>query len=323
MLKSLIRPAMLFVPFVLGAFFPEAHHLNDAPIHFIRRALTVMVFLSCLQIRLSDLKPRREHWSVLGINLLMGVAPYLLLRFLLPQHPECALIAFFVGITPTATSAPVVISFLHGRVGFALTGFTLTNVAISLALLVLLPLIMGDVSSDFFFDVCGMLFRIIAVPFLVALLLRRIWPGIRNLPSKCKYFSLTLWSANLFIMAAVARQYFIDNPEQSFLRIAPAAAISLAICAANFFIGGRIARLRYRRESSQILGQKNTMFTMFLSLHYAGPFVAMGPIFYILWHNLWNAFQMYRYDRRQLRKAVVAQLPANRRDQGDPREKGA
>lgn len=315
MLKTLIRPAMLFIPFVLGAFFPQVHVLNDPPFSFIRRALIVMVFLSCVQIRFADLKPRREHWSILALNLLMGLVPYAVLRAILPDSPEYALIAFFVGITPTATAAPVVVSFLHGRVGFALTGFTLTNVVVSLALLILIPAIMGDFSFDFFFNVCGTLFQIIAVPFLSALIIRRIWPGVKALPAKCKYFSLSLWSAILFIMAAVARQYFIDNPGQSILQIAPAAMISLAICAANFSAGRLVARNRYRRESSQILGQKNTTFTMFLALHYAGPFVAMGPIFYILWHNLWNAFQMYNYDRRKLRRAPGK--PALEEDRSD------
>ena len=50
---------------------------------------------------------------------------------------------------------------------------------------------------------------------------------------------------------------------------------------------------------SQLLGQKNTTFTMYLALQYAGALVAMGPIFYILWHNTWNAYQMYQYDRRR------------------------
>jgi BASS family bile acid:Na+ symporter len=42
--------------------------------------------------------------------------------------------------------------------------------------------------------------------------------------------------------------------------------------------------------------------TLYLALHFAGPLVAMGTIFYILWHNLWNAWQMYVYDKRKLEK---------------------
>ena len=38
---------------------------------------------------------------------------------------------------------------------------------------------------------------------------------------------------------------------------------------------------------------------MYLALHYASALVAMGPIFYIFCHNMWNAWQMYCYDRRR------------------------
>ena len=88
MLKTFTRPAMIFIPFLLGVLFPQAHVLNDPPYNAVRWALAVMVFLSCLQIRFSELKPRREHWHLLGMNLLMGIVPYFALRLLIPGSAE-------------------------------------------------------------------------------------------------------------------------------------------------------------------------------------------------------------------------------------------
>ena len=90
MLKTFTRPAMIFIPFLLGVLFPQAHVLNDPPYNAVRWALAVMVFLSCLQIRFSELKPRREHWHLLGMNLLMGIVPYFVLRLLIPGNPVLA-----------------------------------------------------------------------------------------------------------------------------------------------------------------------------------------------------------------------------------------
>jgi len=149
MLKTLIRPAMIFIPFVIGVLFPQAHVLNGEPLNVVRWCLVVMVFISALRIRFSDLRPRREHWMLLGVNVLMGVVPYFFLKTLLPAHQVLALTAFFVGITPTATAAPVVVAFLNGRIGFALTGFTISNICISLFLLALLPLVTGNLTADF------------------------------------------------------------------------------------------------------------------------------------------------------------------------------
>ncbi len=298
---------MIFIPFVLGVCFPQAHVLNKPPVNLVRYALMIMVFMSCLQIRFSELKLRRDHWGLLIGNLLMGIVPYFLLLWLLPGKSDFAKAAFFTGITPTATAAPVVIAFLNGRVGFGLTGFTVTNSFVSLALLLLLPLVTGTFTASFIGHVGLTLFQIIGLPFLAAMTLRYFWPGLRDLPKRSKNFTFSLWSLALFVIAAIARQYFIDHPEAKASEILLIAGTSLIICICNFTLGHLIARKRYKRECSQLLGQKNTTFTMYLALAYAGPLVAMGPIFYVLWHNTWNAWQMYRYDKRLLtRKIKVA-----------------
>jgi len=307
MFKTLIRPAMIFIPFVLGVLFPQAHVLNGEPFNAVRWSLVAMVFISSLRIRFSDLRPRREHWILLGVNVLMGLIPYFLLNNLLPGHRTLALAAFFVGITPTATAAPVVIAFLNGRIGFALTGFTISNIFISVFLLVLLPLVTGNLTSAFIGNVAVTLAEVIALPFLLSLAVRKLYPPAREWPKHCKTFSFSLWSFTLFVLAAVARQHFIDHPDESPFEVLAIGGISLAICIANFALGRALAPRRYSRESSQLLGQKNTTFSMYLALHYAGALVAMGPIFYVLWHNCWNAWQMYSYDRRRaVRKARAA-----------------
>jgi len=104
------------------------------------------------------------------------------------------------------------------------------------------------------------------------------------------------------VLAAIARQYFIDRPETPLWIAGAIALISLILCIANFWLGKYLGPWKLSRECSQLLGQKNTTFTMYMALHYANALVAMGPIFYIVWHNLWNAWQMYQYDRHKLRR---------------------
>ena len=302
MLKVFLRPAMIFIPFLLGICFPQAHVLNEAPFYIVKWFLCTMVFMACLQLDFKQLKPRKEHVIILLLNLAMGIVPYLLLKFFFPAQPVYAVTAFFVGITPTATAAPVVVSFLNGRTGFALTGFTITNLFIARALIFLLPMVTGTVTFDFAFNVARTLVQVIGIPFLIAMAVRKIFPEAKNLPKKCKLFTFSLWSFCLFILAAIARNHFIENPGESVGKVLLIGLISLVICACNFFFGRIFSRKKFARESSQILGQKNTTLTLYLALHYAGPLVALGTIFYILWHNTWNAWQMYDYDKRKLLK---------------------
>jgi bile acid:Na+ symporter, BASS family len=65
----------------------------------------------------------------------------------------------------------------------------------------------------------------------------------------------------------------------------------------NFSLGYLIGGRTFAREASQSLGQKNTTFTIYLALTYASPLIALGPTFYVVWHNLWNSWQLHRAHR--------------------------
>ncbi|MBO7330105.1 MAG: hypothetical protein J6W00_15185 [Lentisphaeria bacterium] len=295
-MKKLIRPLMLVVPLIAGCFVPEARELAAAPVNFIRWALFVMIFLNLLQVRFADLKPCREHFLVLAVNILMGIVPFFLLRLFYPDSVIIAQSAFFIGIAPTAAAAAVIISLLDGKVGFAVTGFVITNIGISCALTGLLPLVTGNISWHFFLDVLYSLATVIALPFIIATVTRKVFPKILNYMGILKNISLILWSVSLFIMAAIARNFYDENAGNSLKLILTMMVISLIICIANFSIGSLLSK-RFRRESSQILGQKNTTFVLFVALEYASGAAALGTIFYVLFHNLWNSIQLCLHQR--------------------------
>ena len=73
-------------------------------------------------------------------------------------------------------------------------------------------------------------------------------------------------------------------------------AVSLLVCGINFGLGHLLGG-----RTSQALGQKNTTLSIYLALTYASPIAALGPTFYVLWHNLWNAWQLYRASERKRR----------------------
>lgn len=301
-MKKLIRPLMLVVPLCVGVFVPEAKVLAAPPVNFIRWALFVMIFLNLLQVKFADLKPCREHFLVLGVNILMGVVPFSLLM-LFPGNKLLAQSAFFTGIAPTAAAAAVIVSLLDGKVGFSVTGFVITNIGISCALTGLLPVVTGNISWDFFLDVLYSLTMVIGLPLLLARVTRAVYPKILNYMGILKNISLVLWSMSLFIMAAIARSYYNENAGNSLRLILAMMVISLVICAANFSIGALLSK-RYRRECSQITGQKNTTFVLFVALEYASGAAALGTIFYVLFHNLWNSIQLFLHQRKNSDSAV-------------------
>ena len=301
MWKTLIRPAMIFVPLTLGALCPAAHVLN----FLIRWMLVLMLFLVFLRTRTRELRPRISHLRLLLANVLAGVAGYSV--FLLAgAEPAAARAAFFVGITPTATAAAVVMGFLGGNIGYVACAFVTTNLGIALLLPLLLPWVCGEISWGFVLKVVETLCVVMALPWGLAALTRGIYPGAAEWPKKLSTFTFGLWSAMLFIIAANAAAFFRDNPGQSWLTVLEIAGISLVLCALNFTLGYVLGERGLKHEASQSLGQKNTTLTIYLALVYAGPLAAMGPVFYVLWHNSYNAIQLFLHDRLAQRGQPVS-----------------
>ncbi|MBO5668472.1 MAG: hypothetical protein J6S43_05035 [Lentisphaeria bacterium] len=290
-MKKLIRPAMLTVPLVLGMCFPGVRVLALPPYNLIKWALCVMIFINALQIRPADLKPRKEHWILLAMNILLGIIPFFVLKSI--DCDSWAQPAFFTGIAPTAAASSVVVSLLGGSIGFALTAFVISNIGISVSLLFLLPLVTGNLHADFFFAVFRSLTEVIVLPLLAAQGVCRIFPAVRSAGKKLKIFSLSLWSLSLFIIVAVARGY-LDECGGTWQMILAPALIALISCVINFVSGFLVTR-RFRRESSQMLGQKNTTFALFLALEYSGGAPVLALVFYVIYHNIWNSLQLIAF----------------------------
>ena len=291
MLKALLRPALIFASFAAGALIPAAASLT----WMVRYLLMLMLFLVFLRIRASRLKPEKTHWRILAANILLGIGFYLLL--LASGSEILARAAFFTAIAPTAGAAPVIVGFLGGSTEFAVTSFLMTNIGTPLALTGLIPLVTGDLTFGFLLRVAASLLLTIGIPLAAALLVRKSFPSVEKTASKCSSLSFALWIAMLFVTAASAAQSIRDTPGLQPLVVLEIAAVSAVICLVNFSLGYLIAEKSFRHEASQTLGQKNTMLLLFLALTFAGPLPALGPTFYVLWHNLWNAFQLYRHDR--------------------------
>lgn len=307
MWKVFIRPAMIFIPFTLGISLQSAFRFSwhigevDLSLWLIRIALMIMFLQICLRINLSEIKLRKEHFFILLANLAMGLVPYFILKTL--GYETLALAAFFTGITPTANAAPVVMSFLEGKVGFVLTGFALTNIVIDILLIAILPMINGDVSLKFMYAVFEQLLVVVGIPILIATILRKKYPEVKNFASKLSTFNFSLWSFTLFVIAAKATEYFAATIDISWTSSIEIAILSAIICAMNFGIGRIITSSEFSREASQTLGQKNTTLTIFLSLLFGGTnaaIVSLGPTFYVLWHNTYNAIQMYNFDKQKI-----------------------
>lgn len=290
---GLSRTAAILSALLLGALVPQAHALAWV----IRWLVMAMLFLVFLQTRLTRAALSGMHLALLAANIALGFAAWGAGWAI--GGREVALAGFFCGITPTAIAAPVIIGFLKGRVEFVVGAFLLTNLAIAAALPFLLPVVLGRATPEAFGQVLGSVAVVVFTPMAAAWLVRAAHPAAGHWPSRLRNVSFGLWVVSMFFIAANASAFIRANADIPRLVLAEIAGVSLLSCVASFALGRVIGGRTFPREASQALGQKNTTFTIYLALAYASPVVALGPTFYVVWHNLWNSWQLHRAAQRE------------------------
>ena len=291
MFSSLARTAAILVAFLLGALIPQAHAAAGA-IPWLIMGMLFLVFLGTTWTRQSL---HRSQFTLLAANLLMAFVG--LAAGGLVGGRNVALAGFFAGIAPTAAAAPVIVSFMRRDVAYVTAAFLLTNVVIAALLPVLLPWVLGEVDGALFGRIAASVALLIFAPMALSLFVRRMHPPAAAWPGRLRDVSFGAWMATLFLVMANASHFLRTQAGVSPVVLLEIAVVTMGICAANFALGRRIGGRTHAAEASQSLGQKNTSFTLYLALTYASPLVALGPTCYILWHNLWNAWQLHRVHR--------------------------
>jgi BASS family bile acid:Na+ symporter len=294
---AVLRAVGLLLAFSAGSCLPALHAYS----WLIRFGLIYMLFVVFLRIELSRKMLHRSQFLSVGFNILFAIALWQL--FLYVGQKELAQVAFFTAITPTATATAVIVSLVAGNVGYTVATFMLSTLCISCALPLLIPMVVGSPTPGLAQNVLFRVLSVTLIPLMSALVLRRLSkPTAIKLGERLSISTFYVWIGLVILIAAQARHFLDKQAQIPWMLLGTIALLSLAICAVNFLVGYLLGRPQYGLECSQALGQKNNSYTVDLALTYATPLVALGPTIYVLWHNLWNAWQLYRHDKRVLDK---------------------
>ena len=271
----------------LGIGCPQAYRLQ----FLIPWCIMAMLWLAFLDIRPAGF--RREHARLLGLNWLIGCAAFAVLA---PFDRDLSLAALLIGLTPTATAAPVITGMLGGNVEFVAGSVLITNTAAGLLFPVVLPLLLGLGPSHPAIPMFPFLMQtggVVLAPLLLAQVVRTGAPQVARVARSYRNLSFYAWLFVLFLATANASHFLRSQVHDSW-RVPAVALIAVVLCTINFAIGRLVGGKTLYRETSQSLGQKNTMLTIWLALTFVNPLVALGPGFYVLCHNAYNAWQLAR-----------------------------
>ncbi len=258
-----------------------------------------MLFITFCKVSPHELRPHKwQAWLLVTQLLLCGT----LVAALCCMHDmkwriimECALLCL---ICPTATAGAVVTTKLGGDAAAITTYTIIINVAVALIGPMVIPVIHPQDGVSFvsaFLAIMHKVFPILICPLLLAWFVRYFVPSI------CRYLAchadlaFYLWTVSLAIAIAVSCKVIVHSNVSVFYM--SAIAIATLICCIIQFVMGKLIGNGYgmRLEAGQSLGQKNTVFIIWLGYTFFTPITATAGGFYSIWHNLVNSYQLYKY----------------------------
>ena len=296
-----------------------------------------MLFLTFCRIEPRDLKPHRWHgWLLLiqgGSFVLLGLIAFSILRWLPEGHHDWVILiesAMLCLICPTATAAAVVTRKLGGDVAGITTYTVLINMVVALLVPLVIPMIHPVEGLSFviaFSMILAKIFPLLILPCLAAWLVRYLLPKLHKRLLEYPDLAFYIWAVSLTFAITVSVKYLMAST-LSFGMIGLMALVSLACCALQFGLGRYIGnRYRQRRQKSsltgggpqvtdagcdarvlrgrhirkvtagQALGQKNTVFAIWMAYTFMTPETAIIGGLYSIWHNIFNSWQLYRSGR--------------------------
>jgi len=257
----------------------------------------VMLFFSFLDVRIEKSIIRKSHFVILATIILAAVAIYYLLK---PFNIVLAQTAFITAIAPTAIAAPVIISLKKGKVEFVAFSLLINNVVITLLIPFLLPALMSggvDISvGKILLPVLITLF----VPLISSQAIKYFLPKVWNTLIGWKDVSFYILIGAVYIAISDASQYFRSGPTGNAEIVFYIALSSAVLCVGFFTLGWFIGGKEFAAEASQSLGQKNNAFTIWISLSFVGPLTVLGPVFYVLYQNIYISWELYRHSNKSV-----------------------
>ena len=319
MKKDIIKQNMLPISMIAGAVMYLTYHYMPEPIHqagpVLEHILAIvqplliftMLFLTFCRIEPRELRPHKWHWWLLliqgGSFTLLGLAIALLSRL----HPaglfECKVLiesAMLCLICPTATAAAVVTRKLGGDIPGVTTYTILINILTAILIPAIVPLIqpMGDMNFwDAFCRILAKVFPLLIMPCLAAWLVRYLFPAAHKLILSKPDLAFNIWAVSLSLAIAVTVKAIVHSTMPVYLMLL-IALVSLLCCALQFALGHKVGGLFGQNDmevtAGQALGQKNTVFAIWVGYTFMTPDPSIVGGIYSIWHNLYNSWQLRR-----------------------------
>lgn len=293
---------MLPIAMVIGISFYKQLAILAPAIPYL---LAVMLFITYSRIILRDIRLKKFHYILLGIQYGGSILVYLLFFKFNTTLAQAAMICI---LAPTAASAPVITDILGGNISSIAAYSFISNLSIAILSPLFLALI-GDASvgaitfGSSVIIIFKKVFPVLLLPFILAITISKVSPKLHNTIRKAKILSFYLWAIALTIVTSRVTMFISIQGNASYKLKLAMAGVALIICVLQFWFGRRIGK-KYDSTiaGGQGLGQKNTILAIWLTQTYLNPVASIGPGSYVLWQNIVNSYQLWHKERKTKQK---------------------
>ena len=282
-----MKTLLLIATITIGVLFPFAHPYA----YIIKYLLMIMLFFSFLKMDIKKEHFQKSHVFILLINLAVPLLTYF---FIKPFNLPLAQVVFITAIAPTAIAAPIIINLLDKNIEFTVISILLTNFFIAFLLPFLIPALLNSTSTVTIIDILIPVAQIFLLPYALSEGVKKFLPSIKPTLIKFNKHLFYILVLNINLGTAKASNYIRQEMSFSDPIIYQIALSSLLLCALYFYIGRKITPKKLSVEGGQSLGQKNNGFTLWIALTFISPLAVLGPVFYILFQNIYISWQLHR-----------------------------
>ena len=261
------------------------HQAVSKAISYVQPALLFcMLFVSFCRMSIRELRPRAWMLELLAIQVVSFVVMGLLLVWM-PDLPGRVVIesAMVCMICPTATAAAVVTTRLHGNANVVVSYTCLINMAVSLVVPAMVPFLHEGTMPGMGFELSFLLilakvFPLLMMPLMAAWLVRHLFPRFHAFILQQPNLAFNLWAVSLSLAIAVSVKALVHSEESTWNMVGIALA-SLVCCLVQFGLGRLIGRRHGEPVAgTQSLGQKNTVFAIWMGYTFLNPVTQSGQL---------------------------------------------
>lgn len=316
--KKFVKDWMLIIGMIAGASLYLIYH-NIPSIHSAGPVLETicktvqplllfaMLFLSFCKIEPSQMRPHRWHGWLLAVQGTSFICLALLVAWAMRHDGALATTitrwripieaAMLSMITPTATACAVVTGKLGGNMAGVVTYTVIVNILVAVLVPAFIPMIYPTEGLSFstaFAKILAKVFPLLILPCILAWIVRYTLPKLHRWLLQYTDLSFQIWAVALTLAILMSTRAIVHNEGSAWMLLGIAAA-SLICCIFQFWCGKCIgSHYGCRISAGQALGQKNTVFAIWMGYTFMDPILSVTGGFYSIWHNCFNTWQLYK-----------------------------